>query len=479
MNRIPVFIIIAACILTRLPQLLNPAIALDGDECVSALMVKHIIAGTEFPLYFYGQNYGFTLIESLFCIPLSLIAGVTTFSIKASILILWTIGVVYFFKTLKSINISSKYIPLLLTLLLATTPAWAVWAMKARGGYTTAFTFTSIVLYLLLNKQTQKLTISWIAAGLLSGVIYEAQPGWFIILAPIVAYLLFASSSIKNLLAYLVPATTTAVLFFWYKQSLIQLAPQITKDINSIVQHIDRIPQFLYTHIGGKYYLSELYPPNLFMVLAAYFFIAIIIILVVFAAYSVVQRKHGLYIASVLSIILLIASTTISQYLAPRHLLPLSGAILISVQLLLNYINPRKSIFVVINTALVICAIATMSFWNFESGRISRTALNEIVHSLKKKNIHHAFVTYAVLDYQLMFYSDEDIIARSKWAPGRYPKYFEMVDAAFSTEANTAVVGHNWEYDGMTLDITQQTNEYFIAVHPDKKEVLRVFYGIN
>ena len=107
------WIIILVVVATRLPQLLNPLITLDGDECISAIMVKHIIAGKELPLYFYGQSYGFTFIESVFCIPLSLIAGVTTFSIKASMLLMWLVGVVFFYKALTVVNKGNAFIPFL------------------------------------------------------------------------------------------------------------------------------------------------------------------------------------------------------------------------------------------------------------------------------------------------------------------------------------------------------------------------------
>ena len=58
----PTWLYVAALIGTgaaaRMPQLLSRNLLLEGDECILGLMARHLAAGREFPLFFYGQRYG-------------------------------------------------------------------------------------------------------------------------------------------------------------------------------------------------------------------------------------------------------------------------------------------------------------------------------------------------------------------------------------------------------------------------------------
>jgi hypothetical protein len=56
--------LVTISLVSRLPQLLSPNLLLDGDECILGLMAKHVAAGKEFPVFFYGQNYGLASIEA-------------------------------------------------------------------------------------------------------------------------------------------------------------------------------------------------------------------------------------------------------------------------------------------------------------------------------------------------------------------------------------------------------------------------------
>jgi hypothetical protein len=55
----------AICAASRLPQLRSPNLLADGDECVLGLMAKHVAQGKEFPIFFYGQHYAFSPVETV------------------------------------------------------------------------------------------------------------------------------------------------------------------------------------------------------------------------------------------------------------------------------------------------------------------------------------------------------------------------------------------------------------------------------
>ena len=84
-------------VITRLPQLLSPSFMLDGDECILGLMAKHMAEGKETPVFLYGQNYGFSLIEGR-CAALGFrLIGVSAVTLKLAMLFLWTIGCLFLF----------------------------------------------------------------------------------------------------------------------------------------------------------------------------------------------------------------------------------------------------------------------------------------------------------------------------------------------------------------------------------------------
>src|SRR5262245_65696115 len=141
----------AIAIIARLPQLLTPNLLADGDECILGLMGKHLAEGRHFPLFFYGQDYGLSIVEAPAAAATFLIFGVATIPLKLAMLGVWTTGVCFYFlafaRTLGSTR--AFWIVLLLVLM----PAWAVSSMKAWSGYITAFSTTGVVLYLLSRDE--------------------------------------------------------------------------------------------------------------------------------------------------------------------------------------------------------------------------------------------------------------------------------------------------------------------------------------
>lgn len=473
-------LILLAGIAVHLPQLLNTTLALDGDECVFAVMVKHIIAGKDISLYFYGQSYAFTLIESLLCVPLSLIAGVSTFSIKASMLIMWLTGVIFFYKALVAVNRTSAFIPLLLALLLVVNPAWAVWAMKARGGYMTAFLCSSVVLYLLFDDKFRERSWPLWLTGVLLVIVKEAQPLWLLVMIPVVLYRLVQIKEAKKIWTLLIPAVILGLGFYLYRRTIYQYNPFYEQDPVKIFGNISRIPKFVYHYFSGRYYFSDVYPDNFFTAASAYLFPALVVVLTGAGIYALVKRgpKDWLFISSVAGMNMLIASSIFCIGMHPRYMLPLAGALLFSIQLWLNRTgrNHLKWIRFIGISMVIICSVGTMTFMNFQPGRLTRPVLQEITSKLEQNDVHYVFVTWSVLDFQLIFYSDEHIVARNKFPPGRYPEYFSKVDSVFYRNKKVAVVGPQGDFDGMTLDLTYSTPDYYIAIDPDREVVIEKYY---
>lgn len=473
----PIVIILFVAIVIRLPQLLNPTIALDGDEAISGLMVKHILAGKDIPIYFYGQNYGFTLFESIFSLPFGAIWGVNTLTVKIPIFIMWLVGLVFFYKALFVINTKKSYLPLLLCLLLATTPAWAVWSMKARGGYATAFMLHSILLYLIFHPKLSKRLFTYIITGIFLVVIYESQKLWLAGFLPLLFYKLLTSKNVKHIGIMITASALTYSAFLLHTPVPNGYTPFLVDNIDGIISNISRVPDYLYYSLYGKYYLGILYPDNLFITLSAFAYITIIVVLTLAAIFYVFksQKTHLFFITTVIATWGVIGSTTIALTLEPRFLLPLSGIIILSLQAFTNTIKKVKIITISSVVMCIIGIISTFTFWNFQSGRMSRTAINEIIAYLDKREINTVYTTFLILDYQLVFYSDERIMARGQWLPGRYPQYFARVAKNADKGVPVAIVGYPGDYIGMQLPDIYQTNEYFISLNPPREEIDKVF----
>src|ERR1035437_533477 len=212
-DKIPVwlygFILIIMCFISRLPQLLSPYLLLDGDECILGLMAKHIVDGKEFPVFFTGQNYGFSLIENIFGAIGFKLFGIGAITLRVSLLVIWSIGILFFFRTF--LLLTTKRNAFLITLLMVLIPAWALGSMKARGGYITAFTFTAIVIYLIIKLKESSGYLLSVILGLITGIIYLSRPFWLPGLVPVFFYLYIYKKNFKQILV-LVPCVIITII---------------------------------------------------------------------------------------------------------------------------------------------------------------------------------------------------------------------------------------------------------------------------
>src|SRR5215831_16134609 len=119
--------VVALCIASRLPQLRSPNLLVDGDEAIVGLMAKHVAQGREFPVFFWGQRYAFSAIETFAGAISFLVAGVGAVPLKAAGLALWTLGIVFLFLAgAKRLGESRSF---WIAALVVLNPAWAVWSL--------------------------------------------------------------------------------------------------------------------------------------------------------------------------------------------------------------------------------------------------------------------------------------------------------------------------------------------------------------
>ncbi len=472
-------LIIISCFLTRLPQLLGHGLFLDSDECVVAIMSKHMMQGKEFSLFFWGQRYGFSLIEELFIVPFIAVLGVKTIAVKLAMLSLWSIGVLFFYKTLLAIDKSNKKLALVLTLVLVAFPAWGLWSMKARGGYLTSFTLSSVILYLLYNEKTSGRVWTYFFTGLMLSLVYESQPLWLAGLLPLVAFKIVRDR--KFIKALLIPVTMALcwLLLFWYKQNIViyYKVDPVSLDWALFKANVKRFPYFLYNSLHGTYYLDHQFTPATLCGMLALIFSGFIFLLFVsgIAHLFVSARSKIFFLCSVVFIPLTFLYSLFFDSAQFRYLLPVSGFGLLSFYIFLKHYRPGKLFYA---HFIILIIAGVFSLFSFRGSQYTRTNPEELMKAVKffrEHDIHYVYTADWILQWDIIFNTNEEVIARNFHMPSRYPKYDTLVDMAYYRGEKTAIFGTSDNRWDMSFTHYEMEGMYYISTDPPKEQIQRVF----
>ncbi len=146
------FLILFLGIVLRVYMLRNNlGTTLDSDEAIVGLMAKHIVTGKDYPIFYYGQNYMGSL-EAFLAAGIFAIGGVSVFNLKLLMIILFCFFIVITYYLAKSMT--NKITALFSILFLAIPPPFfAMYGLKARGGYMETLIFGSLLLLLIVNYE--------------------------------------------------------------------------------------------------------------------------------------------------------------------------------------------------------------------------------------------------------------------------------------------------------------------------------------
>lgn len=437
------------CILSRLPQLLSENLVLDGDECVVAIMAKHIYAGKDFPLFFYGQQYGFSLVEALMIVPFYAVMGVKAIAVKCAMLLLWSLGVVFLYKALLQLNKGRAYIPLVLIALLVLGPAWAVWSMKARGGYLTAFTLSSLLLYLLTKKENISRN-TWVTAGLLLVLVYESMLLWLPGMLLISVYYLYRQKSVAKTLSFALLAALLLIAFHFYRKTLPDFHhPDATAPMAEWLKNVWRVPQYMYTSFQGNYFFFDVYPPNFFQSAFAAGFCALVLMAVIGGI--ICLRKAPFLGVITLAILIALGTTILSPRMHYRYLLPITGYTILALQLILNEVRFRKAYSLIAGAFIVSGIVSVITFKDFNFTVVKEKSFMKAIRYMERQGIYYTYCHDQYLVWQLIFYSNEKIISREMPKGARYPAYHDEIDAALNSGKKTALIGFKDDYFGLDV----------------------------
>jgi hypothetical protein len=482
--------LIAIGVVSRLPQLLSPNLLLDGDECILGLMAKHVSEGRGFPLFFYGQPYGLAVIEAPLAALNFLAFGVGVLPLKTAILALWLAGVVFYFLAFaEPLGHARSFC---LTLLLLLMPAWAVSSMKAWSGYVTAFAMLGVLLYLLTRPGGPR-ALSWLVAGGITSVIYFAQPLYLPGAIPIVLFYLVSTRRLPPALLYASGAISMFALITALPTSGVTTWTPPTPGNPELLASWPDVLRQTYVNLTGAYFLRSPVEPGPVTAVAASLWVAVLAAALPLQIYRLLSRRYLLWshllFAGVLSTLL--ANWLLLEARDGRYMLPLNALLVFLGGVELSDLADRARVpgrnrVAALVLVLALEAVAmnefarfTYMWWkNDRNDRSEAARLEAVIDHLKANGVRHALSTNALLQWQLMFYSREEIIARWTSPRDRYPPYITEVDTAVNDGKKLGVVGYvgyTGGFERLVPDpqaIVDIDNRYFVYIGADK-ELLR------
>jgi len=238
-------------------------------------------------------------------------------------------------------------------------------------------------------------------------------------------------------------------------------------DFNFNSERLLDIPLFILLHFTGAYYFPDAWLPA---IIFACLLITIILFLFCVLIYRLIKNpgQDKLFMVLCLSVVLTLGYSLALLEQQPRYLLPLSGFVFMAMAVIQWQRYRVLSLGVL--TVFIITGSATL--YQYKDFRINMTPKKDLMMSidyLKRHNLHYVFCTGPLLQWQLMFYSNESIIARYVYPSDRYPLYVKEVDEALATKRDkTAIYGFSVETLELNTDsVTFLSDKYFVVPAPD------------
>jgi hypothetical protein len=262
----------------------------------------------------------------------------------------------------------------------------------------------------------------------------------------------------------------------------------------NVLGSLPNVLQQLYVNFTGSYYLRFSFDPSPVTAITAYAWCAILVAVLLLQIYRLVSGKFLLWshLLAMSVVLTLVASWVLLDARDARYLLPLIGflVLLLGVELCdlvdRNILTDRKC-FLGIGVLLLLGAISMIEFsefsfmWKNPKNSLTETKrLEAVADYLKANGAAHAFSMHPLLQWQIIFYSKEQVLARWTDDSDRYPAYPRDVDRALNDGETVGLVGYVGNTRGLETMVSNPQaivtidNRYFVYIHPDKELLKRL-----
>ncbi|MBN1558028.1 MAG: glycosyltransferase family 39 protein [Lentisphaerae bacterium] len=474
----------ALVLLTRLPQLTSGMLP-DGDEAVLGLMARHLAQGKALPLFFYGQNYGFSLLEAGTAAGLFALFGSSTAVLKLAMLLLWCLGGLFLVLSVR--DYVSRSAAAIAALLLASCPAWFLWSMKARGGYISAFLLCHLTIWLTARLGGMPRGRGAVAA-LIGGnliLVYLCQPLWLAGLLPFL-FLGLGRWTRRDYAWIGAGALAAAVAGVWLK------ARAGTYYDPGLFGYVDAgaglaaLPERVRTAFGGSYYLGRPVDSGWAVRAAGAVWAGLFVLAAAAAVWKIARRRiSGFALCCLIGMTapVLLSAVSDSPLFGYRYLLPAPGfLVMLLAREWADARGRRRSLLQAAGGLAVLSGLAAAPYFagfpydggEGETALTQEAALGRLIDELEERGIGHVYCLDPSLQWNLMFASGERILARWKEPEDRCPGYPRAVDRALRAGRPAAIVGKRRQLAGVRENLREvavcETAAYFFA--PVEREAI-------
>ncbi|MFT5050497.1 MAG: hypothetical protein ACI8QZ_001899 [Chlamydiales bacterium] len=472
-----------AAVVTRLPQLLSPHLVLDGDEAILSLMARRAIRFESFPLYFDGQKYGFSSLETLWAALSFAAFGAQTIVLKLAMLSIWVAAATGL--CLALCRLAGQRAAWVAALLIVTCPGWGPWSMKARGGYLTALLLVQVCRWILARSTAGPLARAnrreTFTLGLCASGALIAQPIWFLSLAPwLLVFMWRHRMNPKAWIDGFAGATVTliaVVLPGVFLQSG-SWSPSLF-NAPDLLAAVREFPQLVTRAFSGAYYLRQAVDGSPYGISATLWIAAF-----AFAAARTLFAPgiHATAQRATLAGTLLVAGFALPT-LTPRYLLPVLDALVFVLAIQSAATTPRTSARRANTLLVTILAITGLTcMWSFRNLCFTgddvvptvpseRAALTETLAVLEEHGVRGVYTLDPLLQWILIDASAEQLPARWKAATERTPIYIDRFEQAADSGARVALVAYKRqrpliEATAQQVDIIEVAGRFILVLDP-------------
>jgi hypothetical protein len=443
---------IVAIVLSRLPQWFGGQLVPDGDECVVALMAKHLAEGRDVSVFFWGQRYGLAIFESGTAAAAFRLFWPSDAALKGAMLFLWSIG--WIFYVLATDRWAGRRVAILAGACLILCPGWASFSMKARGGYVTAFVFTGLVLWIVARESEKRSEgsrrlLTLIGLGACVGLLALAQTLWLLPAVPLIAQILRRDRLSRDVppLALGFVVVVVAAMAAPAPHRSAYWTPLLLNGVAPWRALID-LPRNLWLVAGGSVWMDETPPTGPFIDLAGVLWVVGWCAATVWAFVRPPARWLGaLLLAGWLSIIATVALRTQYRYFA-AWLAPL--AIVVGAAFAAALAGDRRKRALAAAGLTVLLAASGVALrelgrvntagFPVAAGTTAGAALDALLARLRAEGVRHVYSADPFEQWNVMWASREQITARWFSSSDRVPAYPAAVDRALFAGERVAVV---------------------------------------
>lgn len=403
-NGLVFVLIFGASILVRLPHFLSDDFFFDGDEGIIGIMAQDFINGYGLPVFFYGQNYGFSSLEVISTAFFIKLIGTSIWALRLGGLFLFSIGVFYIWKVFELKKIKLIYSLLTIFILIA-SPTWFLWGSMVRGGYVTSFLAVSMLFYITQLKPT-----SWkwaFLSGLIFVIAYAGQPLISLVAFPfIIQWFWPLRDNLKKVVGFVgITAILLVFLQLFESDEAVWTAPKtVFFSLDQFQNLATQLEGFLFGYSNFFFFTMNLEIPVWWLFLLILSLGLILISIIYFHRKGSDSHKRVLRLMFICLLINLFLISSVSLY-SPRYWLGFFTALLFLFLLSILYIEDstrRKSILVLIALIYSIGIFASKDMkrdWYFVD-KNEMKMISGLYNELKKKEIRAVFITDPVVQWK-------------------------------------------------------------------------------